>query len=134
MKIHVSKSKTDPFGKGTDIYLGRTHSDLCPVVAILKYLEVRPGPRSGPLLIHQDGNPLYRDQFVRCLKESLEAAGINHAHYSGHSFRIGAATAAARAGVPDHLIKSLGRWESEAYQVYIRTPPASMAAVSLSLT
>ena len=30
--------------------------------------------------------------------------------YSGHSFRIGAATAAAKLGVNDSMIKVLGRW------------------------
>jgi site-specific recombinase XerD len=131
IKIHLSISKTDQFGKDIDIYLGRTNSDLCPM---LRYLVKRPGPRSGPLFILQNGIPLQRDQFVRYLKDALDAAGISHAHYSGHSFRIGSVTAAARAGVPDHLIKALGRWESEAYQIYIRTPPSTLAALSSSLT
>jgi hypothetical protein len=130
IKIHLSISKTDQFGKDIDIYLGRTNSDLCPM---LRYLVKRPGPRSGPLFILQNGIPLQRDQFVRYLKDALDAAGISHAHYSGHSFRIGAATAAARAEVPDHLIKTLGRWESEAYQIYKRTHP-TLAALSSSLT
>jgi hypothetical protein len=30
---------------------------------------------------------------------------------------------AVRVGLPDHLIKTLGRWVSGAYQLYIRTPP-----------
>ena len=42
--------------------------------------------------------------------------------YSGYSFSIGAATAAAAAGVEDSLIKTLGRWESSIYQTYVRVP------------
>ena len=38
-------------------------------------------------------------------------------------------TAAAR-GVPDHLIKTLGRWSSEAYQWYISTPIGVLTQVS----
>lgn len=46
------------------------------------------------------------------------------------SFRIGVATVAARNGVPDILIQALGRWSSNAYQWYFRTPsePVGMKA------
>ena len=33
VKIHLKKSKCDQFGKGVDVYLGRTDLDLCPVTA-----------------------------------------------------------------------------------------------------
>ena len=36
IKIHLRMSKTDQYGKGVNIYLGRTGSDiLCPVLALL---------------------------------------------------------------------------------------------------
>ena len=54
-------------------------------------------------------------------------------NFSSHSFRIGAATVAARNGVPDHLIQSMGRWSSNAYQLYIRTPSDALAALSKKL-
>ena len=41
--------------------------------------------------------------------------------YTGHGFRMGAATTAARVGIPDNMIKTLGRWSSEAYRLYIRS-------------
>ncbi|KAM9324294.1 uncharacterized protein PAF06_000315 [Gastrophryne carolinensis] len=37
-----------------------------------------------------------------------------------HSFRIGAATEAARLGLPVDLVKKLGRWESKRFMSYIR--------------
>ena len=30
LRIHIKHSKTDPFRKGVHIYLGRSHSDICP--------------------------------------------------------------------------------------------------------
>uniref|UniRef100_A0A1X7T011 Tyr recombinase domain-containing protein n=1 Tax=Amphimedon queenslandica TaxID=400682 RepID=A0A1X7T011_AMPQE len=133
IRLTVSRSKTDQFGKGAWVVLGKTDDDLCPVSALLAYLARRPGPRVGPLLIQEDGQPLTRDFFVHLLKEALGRCGIDSGGYSGHSFRIGAATSAAQAGVPDHIIKAMGRWESEAYQTYIRSSPSTLAAVASSL-
>ena len=113
------------------VFLGKTDDELCPVSALLMYLAKHPGPRSGPLLIREDGQPLSRDHFVHYLKEALGRCGIDSGRYSGHSFRIGVATTAAQAGVPDHLIKAMGRWNSEAYQVYIQSPfcPSSGSSI-----
>ena len=38
------------------------------------------------------------------------------------SFQIGAATTAAAYGIPVDVIKTLGRWKSQAYHLYIRIP------------
>ena len=132
VRVFLRRAKTDPFGKGVSIYLGKTDSSLCPVSAVLNFLAIR-RPGEGPLFTHQNGAPLTRDQFVRGVKAALSAAQIAHQNYAGHSFRIGAATAAAAVGVPAHIIKMLGRWSSEAYLLYIRTPREALAAISRQL-
>ena len=53
MKVHLQKSKTDPFGKGVDLFVGRTFQQICPVAAVLSFLAMRP-PCAGPLFIHSN--------------------------------------------------------------------------------
>ncbi len=114
--------KADPFRVGVDIFVGRTGTPLCPVEALLIYM--------GPLFRFRDGRPLTRTRFVAKVKGALTTAGVDQAGYSGHSFRIGAATTAAHQGISD---ATLGRWKSNAYQLYIRTPREQLAAVSQQL-
>ena len=132
VRIHLKHSKTDPFRHGVDIYLGRTGRDLCPVGALLAFMAVRPAVK-GPLFVFANGTRLTRDRLVEAVCRALQQAGIPTAGYSGHSFRIGAATSAAEAGLQDSMVKMLGRWESSAYQRYIQTPRATLAAFSARL-
>ena len=112
--------------------MGRTGNDLCPVAAILSCMALR-GPGSGPLFKFKNGRPLTRSSFVIKLQEALEAVGVDCSNYSGHSFRIGAATTAAKKEIQDSLIKTMGRWQSVAYQLYIRTPQAQLISVAHTL-
>ena len=130
LKIRLKHSKTDPFREGTDIVVARTHDDLCPVTAMLAWIVLRSRPRDDPLFYFQSRAPLTRSNFVTHFKNALSIAGIDPAGYSGHSFRIGAATTAARRGLQDSTIKQLGRWRSDAYQRYIKPSAESLAHVA----
>ena len=130
-KVRIKCSKTDPFRVGCDIYLGSGSGSLCPITALSSYLSLH-GSAPGPLFMFSDGSPLTRQQLSSSLQSILHGAGYSGS-YSGHSFRIWAATTAAARGVPDHLLKTLGRWSSEAYQIYIRTPVSSNVRVSYQL-
>ena len=132
LTIRLRRSKTDPLGNGTHIHVGRNGAAICPVSATLAYLAIRP-PTPGPLFIFQNGTPLSRGRLVSHLHEALSQVGINVNNYSGHSFRIGAATAAAKAGFSDSFIQTLGRWRSSAFTTYIRTPATALAAASAAL-
>ena len=54
VRIHLKQSKTDPFGRGADIVLGRTGGDLCPVAAVLTICGVQ-GLPAWPILHPVDG-------------------------------------------------------------------------------
>jgi len=110
-------------------YLGKTSSDLSPVMALLNYLVLR-GQDGGPLFRLSDGRPLTRQRLVEAVRQALDEAGLDSSKYCGHSFRIGAATAAAERGMEDSIIKTLGRWRSLAYLEYVRIPREQLAQYS----
>ena len=132
VRLHLKQSKTDPFRHGVDVFLGRTNMVICPVAALLAYVAVRPS-MAGPLFIYKDGTPLTRERLVVAVRHALERLGHVASQYSGHSFRIGAATTAAQAGLEDSVVKMMGRWESSAYLRYICTPRDSLATISVHL-
>ncbi|XP_032220413.2 uncharacterized protein LOC116603397 [Nematostella vectensis] len=131
LRIHVKASKTDPFRKGTHVFICRAKPPVRAVEAVLGYLTRRGGP-PGPLFVMESGQPLSRQKLTSWLREILQLEGVP-GNYSSHSFRIGAATVAVRNGLPDHLIQTLGRWTSGAYRSYIRTPVDVLAGASSKL-
>ena len=136
LKIRVKCSKTDQFREGADIFLARTHDELCPITAMLAWIvkrKVKPAAE-GPLFVLQSGVPLTRNSFVTHCKEALVEARIDPTGFFGHSFRIGAATAASRQGVPESIIKRFRRWKSAAYQRYIKPPTAHLATLASSMS
>lgn len=57
LAVTLCSSKTDSFGAGCTLYIGRTQSHVCPVRAVLGYLVIRADtPR--PLFVYADGTPL----------------------------------------------------------------------------
>ena len=132
LRVTIKQSKTDPFRKGVQIFLGRTGKAICPVTAILPYLAIR-GNTEGLLFITKTGRPLTRQHFSSALTTILQTAGLQAEQYNTHSFRIGAATSAKQSGISDLHIKMLGRWQSSAYETYIKTPRSQLADFSKQL-
>lgn len=132
ISITLKRSKTDQLMKGVKLVLGRTRNVLCPVSALLIYLAHR-GNSPGPLFRWDNHQPLTKTKFVDHVREALVAANIPAHLYTGHSFRIGAATTAASVGIEDSTIQTLGRWRSSAYLLYIRLNPSHLATLSSTM-
>lgn len=132
LRVHLKTSKTDPFRQGCDIHIGQGSSTLCAVHAMAKYLHHR-GSNPGPLFLFANGQTLSRHRLSTWLQNIFSNAKLP-GQFNTHSFRIGAATVAARNGVPEHIIKKLGRWTSSAYMLYTRTSANSLAKVSRLLS
>ena len=123
--LYLRSSKTDKFNQGVLITLYATGNDICPFKAMQAYLQERRKLNTSllsPLFLVPPDMPLTRHAFTSFLDSMLVALRLPSSTIRPHSFRIGAATEAARMGIQDHLIKVLGRWASSCYMTYIRTP------------
>ena len=132
-QIHLKKSKCDQLGKGADIIVGKTESKVCPVLAILNFVEVRRKHPPGPFFLNPFGKPVTKSAFTTKIRASLRTLGLPQDQFAGHSFRIGAATTAALVGIEDSAIQKLGRWHSSAFLLYVRSPKEHLAALSSTL-
>lgn len=94
---------------------------VCPVTLTANFLSIRHA-KQGPLFCWPDNSPVQRAHFVGELNRALAFCGLDSSHYKSHSFRIGAASWAAAQGFSDAQIRRFGRWKSNAFQKYIRTP------------
>lgn len=131
--FHYSASvQIRPIWPGSYHPLERTEHTICPVTALLGYLARR-GNHPGPLFIFQDGNTLSKERLLERIQQALTSRGMDATGLKGHSFRIGAATAAALAGIEYSLIQTLGHWHSDAFLRYIRSPPHVLARATTRL-
>ena len=129
LTLHLKASKTDPYRQGCSLLIAPSHRSVCAMRALRKYLALRLTSGTSPLYVFQSGNYLTRTKVTTIIRTLLQRLGISSELYASHSFRIGAATSAAEAGLPPWLIQTLGRWSSNCYTLYIRTPPSVLQKV-----
>ena len=124
-------SKSRQAGPMIEIVLPRTNSSTCPVSRVAAYLRVRPQTaRKSAFFCWENGKPYSYRRFLETLRVNLRRAGIpNPERYGTRSFRRGMATDAAELEVLPHQLKRLGRWKSEAYQVYIEQRTQDLRAI-----
>lgn len=120
LKITFRNFKHSYNQPGVSITLTR-RPDICPVQILLHYFSQR-GYSDGPLFRTIDGQAVSRQLFTTHLALVFRRCGLDSSKYKGHSFRIGAATYAAECGFSDAQIRLMGRWKSDAFRKYIRTP------------
>lgn len=121
LEVKLRYSKTDQDGSGCTVCIPRTKGQHCPVQSLEQYIAIR-HCNPGPLFCHFDHSALSRYQFAAVLRKALVFIGLDVGKYKTHSFRIGAATEAARNGLSETEIKILGRWSSDVVKRYIRIP------------
>jgi hypothetical protein len=106
----------------TVVVAGRRGHPLDPVQWWLDYERRVPAPDSAAAFGYmRDGvyTPMVHSEFVAWVKGLLTKAGFDASKFAGHSFRRGAASFSFLVGLPKFLIKELGAWRIQVYQVYM---------------
>lgn len=128
--LRLKRSKTDIKHSGVQIILAATGEDTCLVASLRRLFQVDPQPANAPLFCLGSGC-FSRQGVVAVLKKRLVRARIKETGFPGHSFQKGAAQFAADQGMLDESIQWLGRWTSNAFQLYFQTLPATFYNLNL---
>lgn len=119
--------KADRMWKGSNVVILDVNSipDFNFVKLIRLYLASRDRtvPSSPFLFVRSDGSLPPREWFIARLRVIAPSV-------SGHGLRAGGATFLSSIGVSAEVIMRMGRWSSAAWQVYLRSQPALLAAVN----
>lgn len=124
--LRLKRSKTYVKHTGVEIIIPATNDPTCPVSALRQLFMLDPQPSSAPLYRLDGGAAFARKPVIQIVRQKLEASGIPCQTYSGHSFRKGAAQHASDNGVLNEHIQELGRWSSQAFQLYFKTSSTSL--------
>ena len=133
LEVYLAHPKEARLSKGilVDVFaIEGVESWACPVRAYDAYM--RTGCQGGaeqPLIQSEDGSNYTGADFNKDLKFLLAGkVDYKEGSVTSHSFRAGLASWMARAGYSDQEIMLTGRWKSEAFLNYVKTPRAARAA------
>ena len=125
-QVHVSKEKavisiwSYKHSKGDETkieLLKQRESRICPVNKLQRLINLI-GKRNGNLLSIRGLGSISKHKFNQMLRKCCKLAGTPN--YTSHCFRIGGANLAEKLGRTDAEIRLLGRWKSNALNVYLR--------------
>jgi hypothetical protein len=116
--------KADRLFEGSQVLIQSTELDDDAWRPFTTYLALRDKcfPFRAELWLKEDRSIPTRSWFLQRFRRHFSG------NVGGHSLRAGGATALAEAGVPPHMIQAIGRWSSDAFQIYIRQHPVVLAA------
>ena len=114
---HV-KHKTAPVVIGAGGKIVDAHRE------VMRMLELDPTPEG-----HEEATPMFRkpngdayttDEVRDLVRLLMAAIGERAEEFGAHSLRIGGATALFAAGADPLHIKTMGRWSSDCWRLYVR--------------
>ncbi|MDP4972108.1 MAG: hypothetical protein NWP95_01205, partial [Pontimonas sp.] len=140
LSVYIRDQKNDKEARGQWILIEPTWTVSCPCSKLVEYckeFEIQLGDSE------QGGLPLFMSLQAKhkgltypalnsLVKRAAGLAGLG-AKVTGHSLRIGGATAAAAAGLGLDIIRTIGGWFGDAVFRYIRAAAAPALAVTAKM-
>lgn len=125
MIVVLPMSKSDKANKGVAIPVTRTNNPICAYNHMRRLFDSRPYDPEAPLFAMASGS-FTRQKVIDAMHRRIAALGLPAHEYLGHSFRKGAALAAAAAGILEEECMILGRWKGSAVKRYFRNHPETI--------
>ncbi|KAJ7502063.1 hypothetical protein B0H11DRAFT_2223961 [Mycena galericulata] len=122
--LPVTKSKAS----GEDIFYGSQNNATDPREAFANHLRVNAPPANFHLFAyaHKSGHrPLTKTAFITRLQKAFQAAKLEP--LQDHGIRIGSTLFYLLRGTPFDVVKTIGRWASDAFSLYLRKHAQIMA-------
>ena len=112
-------------GKTVPLVIGGGGKFIDAVAEMRNLMRVDPTPlgceKTTPLFRTPSTNEPLRTDFLRAITRQLMIAiGEDLDQFDLHSYRIGGATALFAAGATPTVTRTMGRWSSDCYRLYVR--------------
>lgn len=131
--LTLRATKNDKRKKPIPIAMGFGKWPVAPVQLMLQYLKKRMElseklPRltfspTAPLFQLYNGQVLTQQVARKSLKYAAKKLGMPVDRVTLYGFRYGTATSLARRNVDPSVIKTVGRWHTDAYKCYVKMDP-----------
>ncbi|KAG2111120.1 hypothetical protein DEU56DRAFT_749658 [Suillus clintonianus] len=119
-KFHIPSTKMAPT-EGEDAYWAAQEGPCDPKAALENHFRVNPAGDKAHLFAwkHPKGlRPLSKPELSKRLTAIARAASLPD--LKGHGLRIGGTLEYLLRGIPFDVVKSMGRWSSDAFTLYLR--------------
>jgi len=122
MMMHPCKNMIHRGGKTCPLVIGAGGEYIDAVAEMRNMFEVDAARGEDTPLFRDPatGKALEYDVVLALIKSLLVSIGENPAEFGTHSLRIGGATALFAAGANPTVIRTMGRWSSDLYRLYVR--------------
>ncbi|KAF7325195.1 Reverse transcriptase ribonuclease h [Mycena kentingensis (nom. inval.)] len=117
--VHVPVTKASRSGE--DLVFAAQPGLTDPLAALRTHLAINKPPRSAHLFAYVHGashRPLTKSAFLSRVHKAFGAAKLDP--LQGHGIRIGSTLFYLLRGIPFDVVKTIGRWKSDAFLLYLR--------------